>query len=74
MSRQDIADFLGLTIEERAFLNALVSRLHVALTKGETEALIMIASPRALGVIRETYSPALRKAFRAELGKDLVSL
>jgi protein required for attachment to host cells len=27
------------------------------LTKGETRALIVVASPRALGVIREAYSP-----------------
>jgi protein required for attachment to host cells len=57
---------------ERAFLTALASRLNVAVTKGETEALIMIAAPRALGMIREIYSPAVRKAIRAELGKDLV--
>ena len=57
---------------ERAFLTALTSRLHVAVTKGETENLVLIAAPRALGVIREMYSPALRKAIRAELGKDLV--
>ncbi|MGZ3361122.1 MAG: baeRF12 domain-containing protein, partial [Xanthobacteraceae bacterium] len=30
---------------ERAFLTAVASRLHVGLTKGETRALIMIASP-----------------------------
>jgi protein required for attachment to host cells len=59
---------------ERAFLTALASRLHVAVTKGETEALIMIAAPRALGMIREIYSPAVRKAIRAELGKDLVKV
>ena len=57
---------------ERAFLTALASRLHVALTKGETKALIMIAAPRALGMIREAYSPDVHKAIRAELGKDLV--
>jgi protein required for attachment to host cells len=57
---------------ERAFLTALASRLHVALTKGETQALIMIASPRALGMIREAYSPDVRKTIRVELGKDLL--
>lgn len=59
---------------ERAFLTAVASRLHVGLTKGETRALIMIASPRALGMIREVYSPAVRNAIRAEVGKDLVKL
>jgi len=59
-------------LSERAFLTALASRLHVAVTKGETEGLIMVAAPRALGMLREMYSPALRKAIRAELGKDFV--
>jgi hypothetical protein len=44
----------------------------VALSKGETRALIMVAAPRALGMLRDVYSPAVRKAIRAELGKDLV--
>jgi CBS domain-containing protein/protein required for attachment to host cells len=60
--------------EEQAFLKALASRLHVALSKGETRALIMVTAPRALGVLREVYSPAVRKAIRAELGKDLVNV
>ena len=34
----------------------------------------MVASPRALGMIRDVYSPAVRKAIRAELGKDLVKV
>ena len=59
---------------ERAFLTALASRLDVALTKGEAKSLMMIASPRALGMIREVYSSAVRKAIRVELGKDLVKV
>lgn len=35
--------------EERAFLTALGNRLHVALSQGETPALIIVAAPRALG-------------------------
>ena len=45
----------GMIWRERGFLTA--SRLHAGLTKGETRALIVVASPRALGVIREAYSP-----------------
>ena len=60
--------------QERAFLTALASRLHVALSKGETRALIMVAAPRALGMLREVYSPAVRTAIHAEVGKDLVRL
>jgi protein required for attachment to host cells len=59
---------------ERAFLTALGSRLDVALTKGETKSLMMIASPRALGMIRAVYSSAVRKAIRVKLGKDLVKV
>ncbi len=60
--------------EERAFLTGLASRLQVALRKGETRALIMVAVPRALRMLREVYSPAVRKAIRAEVAKDLVKL
>jgi protein required for attachment to host cells len=48
--------------------------MHAALTKGETRALAVIASPRALGMIREAYSPILRNAIQVELAKDLVKL
>lgn len=59
---------------ERAFLKALADRLDVAITSGETTAVTMVASPRALGMIRADYSAAVRKALQAELGKDLVKL
>lgn len=59
---------------ERAFLKALADRLNVAVTTGETTALTMVASPRALGMIRPAYSAAVRKALHGELGKDLVKM
>jgi len=59
---------------ERAFLRTLAGRLDAAITSGETTALTMVASPRALGMIREDYSAAVRKALRHELGKDLLKL
>jgi protein required for attachment to host cells len=59
---------------ERAFLKALADRLDVAVTSGETTALTMVASPRALGMIRSDYSVAVRKALQAELAKDLVRM
>jgi protein required for attachment to host cells len=61
-------------LSERTFLTELAGRLHAAVNNGETKSLIMVAAPRALGMIRETYSPALRKVIRAELGKDLVKV
>ena len=39
-----------------------------------TTGLTMVASPRALGMIRSDYSVAVRKALRGELDKDLVKM
>ena len=60
--------------EERAFLEDLAGRLDAAVTAGETQSLVMIAPPRALGVLRQAYSPNLRRAVREELDKDYVKL
>ncbi len=59
---------------ERAFLKSLAERLHRAVTSGETRGLTMVASPRALGMIRHDYSEAVRKAIHAEVHKDLVKM
>ncbi|MDF0517891.1 host attachment protein [Bradyrhizobium yuanmingense] len=59
---------------ERAFLRSLAGRLDAAVSSGETTALTMVASPRALGMIRADYSDGLRKALQGEVGKDLVKL
>jgi protein required for attachment to host cells len=34
----------------------------------------MVASPRALGMIRSDYSSAVRKALHGEVAKDLVKM
>lgn len=36
--------------------------------------MIIVAPPRALGVLRKLYSPALRSAIRAEADQDLVKV
>ena len=59
--------------KEQAFLVALAKRLDRAVTSGETDGLIVIAAPRALGMLREAYSPALRKAVKEEIAKDYVN-
>jgi len=51
-----------------------VNRLHDALSHDEAPALIIVAAPRALGMLRDVYSPAVRKAIRVELRRDLVKL
>lgn len=57
---------------ERAFLISLAERLNSAVAAGHTKALTIVAPPRALGMIRPEYSPALRRAIVQEIGKDLV--
>jgi protein required for attachment to host cells len=59
---------------EHDFLDKLAARLDAAVKAGETKSLIIVAPPRALGVIRNAYSQNLRAALRAEIDKDLVKL
>jgi protein required for attachment to host cells len=58
--------------DEQQFLTDLVRRLDAAVTAGDAKAIIMVAPPRALGVIRQAYTPRLRDALRAEVDKDFV--
>jgi protein required for attachment to host cells len=55
---------------ERDFLHTLARHLDEALRAGKTKALIVVAAKRALGVLREAYTDAVRKAVKAELAKD----
>jgi protein required for attachment to host cells len=59
---------------ERAFLKGLAKRINEAVLKRETAGLILVAPPRALGVLRPELSAAVRKILRAELDKDYVAL
>jgi len=57
---------------EQAFLTHLAQRLDAEVAAGKVKSLIVVASPRALGMIRPAYSHALRAAIRSEIHKDLV--
>ncbi len=57
---------------ERAFLTKLAKHLDGAVASGKAKSLIVVAPPRALGMLRPVYSKALKGALRAELDKDLV--
>jgi protein required for attachment to host cells len=57
---------------EQAFLTHLAQRLDADIAAGKAKSLIVVAPPRALGMIRHAYSHALRGAIRAEIDKDLV--
>ena len=57
---------------EQAFLSHLAKHLDAEVAAGKVKSLIMVAPPRALGMMREAYGHALRGAVRAEVDKDLV--
>ena len=59
---------------EGQFLQDLAGRLDAAIGAGEARSIIVIAPPKALGVIRQAYSPTLRQAVRAEVDKDFTKL
>jgi protein required for attachment to host cells len=59
---------------EQRFLTDLADRLDAAVTAGETTSLIVVAPPRALGVLRQAYPNGLRDAVKAEIDKDFVRL
>jgi protein required for attachment to host cells len=60
--------------EETRFLQKLAGHLEAAVNAGDVKSLIVVAPPRALGVLRQAYSHNLRAAVRAEIDKDLVKL
>ncbi len=57
---------------EQLFLTHLAQRLDADITAGKVKSLILVAPPRALGMIRHAYSHPLRGAIRTEIDKDLV--
>ena len=57
---------------EQVFLTHLAQRLDGDIAAGKVKSLILVAPPRALGMIRHAYSHALRGAIRSEIDKDLV--
>jgi protein required for attachment to host cells len=57
---------------EREFLQALATRLDKAVTAGETRGLVVVAPPRALGMLRKAYTASIQGALRKEVDKDLV--
>jgi protein required for attachment to host cells len=60
--------------EEQRFLQKLLDYLNAAVHAGQIKSLMIVAPPRALGVLRQSYSHELRKALRGEIDKDLVKM
>ena len=59
---------------EQRFLQKLANHLDTEVQAGKTKSVFLIAPPRALGVLRQSYTHALRNALRAEIDKDFVML
>jgi protein required for attachment to host cells len=59
---------------EEAFLTRLAKHLDSQVSAGKAKSVIVVAPPRALGMLRPAYSHALKGAIRCELDKDLVKL
>jgi len=59
---------------ERDFVASISARLDELVSAEKHCGLVVVAPPRALGVIRAAYSPAVRAALHAELDHDWVRL
>jgi protein required for attachment to host cells len=60
--------------DEQAFLEDLAKRLESRVSAGDVKSIVLVAPPRALGVLRNALSPALKGVVRAEIDKDLVAV
>jgi protein required for attachment to host cells len=61
-------------LEEQRFLQRLSAHIDGAIDAGRTKSLIVVAPPRALGVLRQAYSNQMREMLRAEIDKDYVKM
>lgn len=61
-------------VEATRFAAELVAHLERSRQEGRFDQLTVIAPPRFLGVLRDTWTPSLRKMIHLELHHDLMSL
>ncbi|HET7717215.1 MAG TPA: host attachment family protein [Bauldia sp.] len=59
--------------DEEEFLRALIGRLDKAIQAKEVSHVVIVAPPRALGMLRKHYTQHVRDALVAEVDKDLAS-
>jgi len=62
------------TQQEEEFLRSIMAKLDAAAKAGKMKAIILVAPPRALGVLRQHYTHALKQAIREEVQKDYVKI
>jgi protein required for attachment to host cells len=59
---------------ERAFLKELAARLDRAVADGETNAIVLVAAPRALGMLRAELTPRVDKTVKHAIAKDYTGM
>jgi len=59
---------------EAAFLSEVAERLDKAVRKHAIKSLVLVAPPKALGLLRKRLSPAVLAVVAAEVAKDLARL
>jgi len=59
---------------ERSFIEGVAARLSQLATQDKRRHVVVVAPPRALGILRKAYAPALRTAVAAEIGHDWTHL
>jgi protein required for attachment to host cells len=62
------------TLQEEEFLRGIAAKLHAAVHAGDIKSLILVAPPRALGVLRQAYTAGLKQAIHTEIQKDYVNM
>jgi protein required for attachment to host cells len=59
---------------ERRFLKSLIDRMDAAAMAGKFKSLVVVAPPKALGMMRQAYTNHVRQALRGEIDKDFVRM
>ena len=59
---------------EHTFLKGIAKRINDAVVRGEAKGLVLIAPPRALGMLRPALSTAAGRLVRHQIDRDLVAL
>ncbi len=62
------------TQQEDEFLRSILAKLDTAILAGQIKSVILVAPPRAIGVLRQGYTHALKQAVREEIQKDYVKM
>jgi protein required for attachment to host cells len=59
---------------EAAFLGRVAKELDRLVEAEKAHAVIVVAPPKALGILRPHFSPAVKAAIKGEIGKDIAHL